>query len=340
MRIGQNPAKMKLEAYQPKELGIATLTYMPNLEGYFAELPQILRLMLASLRQHTRQDYDLLVFDNGSCPEAQHILSQLADEGSIDFLILSQHNLGKLGALNWIFGAMSNPWVCYTDSDVFFKPGWYEASMAIARAFPQAGMIGGVPAFFDVLQGKGSAHQFYTDQPGYRSSTTRPEDWVVDEYSQSVGVSAEQTAEYHQREFILLEELSGGTRALVGASHMQFLSPQGALKAILPFKAAHALEKSETRLLDAAMDRAGYVHLASETSYVYHMGNHIDERVQGLVNQYSLEAGIPVQEAPGSSQPRPRGKLYRLLSRIAARPSLRGWLHVLYRNLFEVLAEK
>ena len=71
MRIGQNPAKMNLEAYQPEALGIATLTYMPNLEGYFAELPAVLRLMLSSLRKHTPQAYDLLVFDNGSCPEAQ-----------------------------------------------------------------------------------------------------------------------------------------------------------------------------------------------------------------------------------------------------------------------------
>ena len=206
MRIGQNPAKMNLEAYQPKALGIATLTYMPNLEGYFAELPAVLRLMLASLRKHTPQDYDLLVFDNGSCPEAQRHLAQLAEEGWIDFLVLSQHNLGKLGALNWIFGAMSNSWMCVTDSDVLFKPGWYEAGMAIARAFPNAGMIGGVPAFFDVLQGKGTAHQRYLDHPDYTTASFQPEAWVVDEYSQSVGVSPEQTAEYHRREFIRLED--------------------------------------------------------------------------------------------------------------------------------------
>jgi hypothetical protein len=338
MRIGQNPAKMNLDAYQPKELGIATLTYMPNLEGYFAELPDVLRLMLASLRQNTGQAYDLLVFDNGSCPAAQRILAQMAEGGWIDFLVLSQHNLGKLGALNWIFGAMSNPWLCYSDSDVLFKPGWLEAAMGIARAFPQAGMIGGVPAFFDVLQDKGTAHRLYLDLPGYRATTFRPEEWVVDEYSQSVGVSAEQTVEYHQREFILLEELNSGTRALVGASHMQFLSPQAAVKAILPLKAAHALEKSETRLLDTGMDEKGYVHLATETSFVYHMGNHIDDRLHSLVEQYSLETSLPAAQL--SSDSRPRGRLFRLLSFLAARPSLRAWLRVLYRNLFEVLAEK
>jgi glycosyltransferase involved in cell wall biosynthesis len=338
MRIGQNPAKMKLEAYQPQELGIATLTYMPNLEGYFRELPDVLRLMLASLRKNTPQEYDLLVFDNGSCPEAQQILSRLADEGWIDFLVLSQHNLGKLGALNWIFGAMSNPWVCYSDSDVLFKPGWWEAGKRIASAFPQAGMIGGVPAFFDVLQQQGTAHLRYLNDPRFRASRTRPESWVVDEYSQSVGVSAEQTAEYHQREFDLLEEPQSGTRALVGASHMQFLAPQAALKAILPLKAAHALEKSETRLLDAGIDAAGYAHLASETSYVYHIGNHIDERVQQFVAEYALETDLPAKQSAAPA--RPRGKLYRLLNGLAARPALRGWLRVLYRNLFEVLAEK
>jgi len=338
MRIGQNPAKMNLEAYQPEALGIATLTYMPNLEGYFAELPAVLRLMLSSLRKHTPQAYDLLVFDNGSCPEAQRILTQMAEEGWIDFLVLSQHNLGKLGALNWIFGGMSNPWLCFTDSDVLFKPGWYEAGMEIGRAFPEAGMIGGVPAFFDVLQGKGTAHKRYQDYAGYNVSTFHPEDWVVDEYSQSVGVSPEQTAEYHRREFIRLEEQRSGTRALVGASHMQFLAPQAALKAILPLKSAHALEKSETRLLDVAIDRAGYAHLSSETSYVYHMGNHIDDHIRGMAAQYALEADLP--GAQSQAPARPRGKLYRVLNALAARTALRPWLHVLYRNLFEVLTEK
>ncbi len=337
MRIGQNPAKMNLEAYQPKALGIATLTYMPTLEGYFTELPAVLRLMLTSLRKNTSQEYDLLVFDNGSCPEAQRILAQMAEEGWIDFLVLSQYNLGKLGALNWIFGAMSNPWLCYSDSDVLFKPGWYEAGMAIARAFPTAGMIGGVPAFFDVLQGAGVAHRQYLDQPGYHASTIRPEGWIVDEYSQSVGISVEQTAEYHQRDFPRLEELSSGTCALVGASHMQFLAPQAALKAILPLKASHALEKSETRQLDAAMDEKGYAHLATETSFVYHIGNHIDARVQSLAVQYALETELPEVSLPA---PRPRGRLFRFLSVVAARPGLRAWLRVLYRNLFEVLAEK
>ncbi len=160
----------------------------------------------------------------------------------------------------------------------------------------------------------------------------------MDEYSQSVGVSAEQTAEYHQRDFIRLEDQSSGTCALVGASHMQFLAPQAALKAILPLKAAHALEKSETRLLDAAMDEKGFAHLATETSYVYHIGNHIDTRVQSLAAQYAFETELPANQAALVS--RPRGRLYRILSAIATRPGLRTWLRVLYRNLFEVLAEK
>jgi len=338
MRIGQNPAKMDLQAYQPKELGIATLTYMPNLEGYFTELPDVLKLMLSSLRKNTVQEYDLLVFDNDSCPDAQRILIQMAEEGWIDFLVLSQHNLGKLGALNWVFGAMSNPWLCYSDSDVFFKPGWYDAAMAIARAFPQAGMIGGVPAFFDVLQGDGTSHKRFLSHPGYRDSNFHPEDWVVDEYCQSVGLSPEKTAENHQREFIRLEELNSGTRALVGASHMQFLAPLSALKAILPLKGTFALDKSDDRLLDAAVDAKGYAHLASETSYVYHIGNHIDARVQSLAVQNALETDLPASQSVPT--PRPRGRLYRILSILAARPGLRAWLRVLYRNLFEVLAEK
>ena len=101
-RIGQNPAKIGMQAYQPQKLGLATITYIPSMEGYFRDSLAILKLTLESLHQNTSEPFDLLVFDNGSCAEVQNELTQLHHEGAIRWLILSNDNLGKTGAQNSI----------------------------------------------------------------------------------------------------------------------------------------------------------------------------------------------------------------------------------------------
>jgi len=67
MRLGQNPSKDKLPAYQPARLGIALLSYIPSMAGYFEHSLEIIRYQIASIRHSTGMDFDLLVFDNGSC---------------------------------------------------------------------------------------------------------------------------------------------------------------------------------------------------------------------------------------------------------------------------------
>jgi hypothetical protein len=39
--------------------------------------------------------------------------------------------------MNIIYGALQNELICYTDSDVLFRPGWLEASLSIMDAFPK-----------------------------------------------------------------------------------------------------------------------------------------------------------------------------------------------------------
>ena len=158
MRIGSNPAKAGLPAYEPKKLGIALIVYIPLLEGYFQNSLEIFKTQLASIRASTSGEYDLLVFTNGCCQPVVMELQSLYRDKQIDWLIESQYNLGKAGAWNWIFASMPNELICYADSDVLFRPGWLEASLEILEAFPQAGMIAAQSNFFDVLSGEGQAH--------------------------------------------------------------------------------------------------------------------------------------------------------------------------------------
>ena len=105
MRTGQNPSKSGIPAYQPRQLGIALLVYIPFMEGYFKNSLEILEFQIASLYSNTGEEFDLLVFDNGSCAKVVNSLGELRDEGVIEWLVLSNNNLGKVGAWNWMFGS-------------------------------------------------------------------------------------------------------------------------------------------------------------------------------------------------------------------------------------------
>ena len=137
-----NPAKSGVKAYQPRRLGIATLVYIPVQEGYFDQSLEIFKIHLASVRQYTSEPFDYLVFDNGSCPEVKRELEKLHEQGLIESLVLSEHNLGKTGALNLILAGMPNEWICFTNSDMLFREGWLDVSWKINDSYPDCGMIG------------------------------------------------------------------------------------------------------------------------------------------------------------------------------------------------------
>src|SRR4030042_6968681 len=92
---------------------------------------------------NTPKPIDLLVFDNGSCPELVGYLCHLRDDGLINYLILSNSNIGKINALRVIFRAAPGEIVAYTDDDVLFLPGWLDAHLKILETYPQVGLVTG-----------------------------------------------------------------------------------------------------------------------------------------------------------------------------------------------------
>ena len=97
MRIGQNPAKAIDHVPEPARVTAAIITYIPFLNGYYEQSLEILKVCLGSLWQNTPQPYDLLVFDNASCPEVRAYLLDAQQQGKIQFLVASDQNIGKGG---------------------------------------------------------------------------------------------------------------------------------------------------------------------------------------------------------------------------------------------------
>jgi glycosyltransferase involved in cell wall biosynthesis len=287
MRKGQNPSKMGIPAYRPKQLGVALLSYIPSPEGYFAQSLDILKYQIASLHASTRE-FDLLVFDNGSCSEVQDELRRLQADGLIHFLFLTPYNLGKTGALNWIFGAMPNNIICYADSDVFFESGWFEQSLDILDAFPNVGFVTAQPCFFDALDQNGHAHLGLENQLGIELYQMDVPTAALEEYVRGVDDGSPNVRDHLLKRWQMIRRSEGGQEAIIGASHMQFLARREAIRNIFPLPARYGLSREDDRLFNLRIDQAGLLQLSTQAFYVFHMGNRLDEYTLAKIQQMGL----------------------------------------------------
>jgi len=243
MRVGQNPSKMRgSPAYQPQKVGLASLTYVPTLDGYFREAIEVIDVHLTALHASLDQQVDVCVFDNGSCPEVIAFLNDRWRRGVIDWLCLSHHNLGKNGALNWIFSAMPNEYISYADSDVLYRPGWLERSLAIFESFEQAGMVSAQPVVFDFLRGQGRTAQRISEHghPLKVSRVCLPAP-VVEEYCDGINASDEIRQQFLKTELPLATNAMTGVSAVTMATDMQFMLSRKVARQLVPLPIAGAL---------------------------------------------------------------------------------------------------
>jgi glycosyltransferase involved in cell wall biosynthesis len=343
MRKGQNPAKMGLPAYKPKLLGLGLLSYVPSQEGYFAHSLEVLRYQIASIHNSTKE-FDLLVFDNGSCPEVQDELRKLQSEGFIHFLILSQYNIGKTGALNWILAALPNEVIGFSDGDVLFRPGWLEKSLEIVRAFPTAGLVSVQPCLFDILKSEGQAHHNFDKDPLYHLFDSFLDPVVVEEYGHGIGLETHDIEELKQKPVKVVEETTTGVRAVIGQSHMQFIMPRDVARRILPLPSNYALFRQETKTINEHIDQLGLVQLTSLETLVYHMGNQLDETARGEIRRRNLDEILRRNHEmrPEPSQPQvrpPKKRAMKALGRLVQIPFFKKTLQRLYNLLFEFFAQ-
>ena len=340
-RIGINPARGKASIYQPSRVSICLITYIPEESGYFEHRLQVLKLVFASLDAHTTRPYDLLVFDNGSCPAVTQYLQSLKKDGMLDFLILSRQNVGKIGALRILFQAAPGEIIAYSDDDIFFYPGWLEAHLQILENFPLAGMVSGVPVRNAALH----ANQSLKKLSGHPDEDIRviherriPDEWEID-WAISTGrdPQAHLAATAENQDMILLHQDAQATticEAIGSANHFQFVGWKIRLLQALPDHWSGKLMGAMIEL-DEAIDRAGYLRLSTSQRFVRHIGNTLSDdilktaRSLNLVTTIDTDNGLPVVSAsPRINRKRP------WLLRIPGSRRVLSWL---YHRLFKIL---
>jgi glycosyltransferase involved in cell wall biosynthesis len=343
MRNGQNPAKMGLKAYQPKRLGVALLSYIPNQEGFFKNSLEVLKYQIASIHAAT-SDFDLLVFDNGSCQAVKEELHRLHERGLIQFLFLSQVNIGKVGAINWLLSAMPNDWICYSDGDMFFRPGWLENSLAIFDAFPSAGLVFAQPTLFDTLRGTGQAHRTLETDARYQLTKEIIPEESVREYALGFGVNAKLEKELMGTPVCVAKEKASNVRAVVGGAHNQFLVRREVARQVVPLSTQFALSPIEDSAFNRRVDDLGLLQLSTFQPYTFHMGNRLDDLSRGEIKQLGLEELLlsfgdhQIRSIP-ASESRSKQNVLSFLGRISRLAYFDKLIRRVYNLLFEFYAK-
>jgi hypothetical protein len=323
MRIGQNPAKSMAFVAQPAKVTVAIVSYIPFLGGYYQEGLEVLKVCLESIWKTTDGPYDLLLFDNASCPEVRHYLQERQSAGKIQYLVLSDRNIGKAGAWNFIFSAAPGEFVAYADSDVCFYPGWLSALMEEFERFPNLGMITGAPMrvpeeFSTSTVAWASNHPEARLQRGVLLTW---EDYWKHAHSLGIEMEAEGRQLFEANQDVCLEYQ--GRRYFIGATHFQFVARRQVLQSVLPLPSQRPM--GQVRALDIAINQQGYLRLSTPEWWVQHLGN----TLSGSLPQQNDEAK-PRRRSAAKGEARQRQLFWRW-------KPLRKGLIWLYNKTFELL---
>jgi len=286
MRVGQNPAKYVKEVAKPARVTVAVLNYIPFLSGFYAEMQDVLKACLESIWKNTDLPYDLLVFDNGSCSEVSQYLLDQHEAGRIQYLILSEKNLGKGGAWNMILGGAPGELVAYADNDCYFRTSWLSRSIELLETFPNVGMVTARPFRTNP--------EYYTrsvawgeQTPGVTVERGQFIPWeVFREFDLSLGQSEEEIRQHYQATQDV--RLTYHDRqAIVGASHWQFLARKETLARFLPFSMDRPM--GQVKQLDMRMNEAGLLRLMPTDPLAMNMSNTL-RSMPGQVSTIAVHA--------------------------------------------------
>jgi len=291
-RFGFHPMKTSKVVNMPdaKKITITTIVHIPELIGFWKDSLKVLKLSFESLFKHTNQEFDFMVFDNGSCNKVNDYLTKEYKKDNIQYLYFSKTNQRKTFAMPFLLREAPGDIICFFDSDVLFLPNWLDESLKVLEKFPKTGMLTACPiaknnrspmyssTYNDVLKDSHIEKKIGDDLI---------ENYYVDSHALSVGMDPniyKKNRLKEREDFLISHE---GVSAYISAVDFQFITTKNVIESIMSEweELSYKLRNSENKhtrgsqihppTFQILTNDKGFWKLSTKKYLVHHMGNKI-----------------------------------------------------------------
>ena len=101
---------------------------------------------IVALERQTWEDFEVIIFDNGSSDGALRDFGALPEGFRV---VHSRHNLGFAGGNNRAAAETQAPWIATLNPDAFPEPDWLKGLMAAVERYPDVDMFGSTQVLAD-----------------------------------------------------------------------------------------------------------------------------------------------------------------------------------------------
>ena len=293
-RDRKNPFKTISYRFEPKETTVVLLTCIPTDQGYYENRFEVLKLCLSSIFKHTDLPYDLLVFDNGSLPSVKDFLKTLHTEGKIQYLFMSQSNIGYGAALNMAFAAAPGKYIAYTDDDIFFYPNWLSHHLDVLKTFPKVGLVSGQVVEGDSVSVK-ALEEWTRSEKIPCEPFSIPFEWT-ERWYHSLGLDPQLCAQRSREKNLTTYLISyKGLKVFSGARGYAYAFKKELLKSLPPL-ATNRLVGGSDALWHEQIAALGYFRLCTYKRLTDHIGNRVDDFWKNEAERFGIRVEKSVED--------------------------------------------
>ena len=285
MRIGQNPQKGNDNKLIKKYHRIVMVFYVPDIidaesDSYFCNLSTVLDISLQSLINTVNfKTTNITLINNASSKSVDIIIQKFLDY--IDKYVVYNENKGKVNAVINEARGVYEEFITITDADILFYPGWEKASIELFRDFRNVGAVSPYPFPYSPFYVNKSSFGFNTifGKIEYGKYINESD---IDFYIKGTGlpniIKRDATKQDWKTKHFVLR--NNDKIAVVGSYHVTGTYRSFIFKNEKEFPEVVFKNQYEERFIDCLADRKGLIKLSTLKTYVYHIGNNIDDVVE------------------------------------------------------------
>ena len=275
MRLGNNPLR-NAKISPLAKIVVLVITHLPEMQSdYHKDRFEVVKHSLTTLTENINmepEEYDLVVWDNGSCQELRDWLDGFVCKRFYTC------NIGKTNAQKMVMRMLPEGTIlAYGDDDIEYFPNWLAPQIGILETFPNVGMVTGWPVRITGTWGMDATRKWMDDNLNIFDPRLLeigrfiPDEWERD-YCDSVGRNYEEykTTTWGVNDYRITYK---GMQAYAMSQHAQFVCYP---ERVEPLRLWSDEAMEEEGSFDKAVDAAGLLRLSTVDRYCRHIGNVLD----------------------------------------------------------------